>query len=382
MPSVTFETPVRTDDGRIKTLDELLAETKVDQSKWTVTKFSVNKWDGPIGPGEIAEFFQVKAHLERFPALELVPARADLPVVLSSTYNVSSTTETAIFLPDFQIGYEWDESYSYLDPFHDRAAIECCVQFVREQQPTYLYILGDYLDLPEYSKFQRGRKGVRYANTTQPAVEEGFYWLWELRNAAPKTKFRFVYGNHDARLNNAVRTLNEELNFLRPAQEKKPMLTLQNLLRFQELGIESNTEYDTPMWLWDELCIRHGEEYANLKADKLTHTTVQGHAHRIVYDQKTSWEPQGTKTVAMVSPGCLVRLDGPIPRFNKQSNWQQGIAIAHRPVVGNVHIAVLPILDSTIYYGGKEYKVENPRAVAERVTRATGVQQFKLREED
>ena len=381
-PSVTITTPARDDSGRIKTLDQLLVETQVDQSKWQVEKLIVNKWDALRTTADgviVEEMFQVKALLKRGALLQLTPAdtRAYPPVTPGTVYNIDNSTETAVFLPDFQIGYEWNEDFTYLDPFHDRAAIECAVQFLADTQPDYVYILGDYLDLPEYSKFERRFRGHRFKNTTQAAIEEGYYWLRRIRDAVgAKCKIFFIKGNHDIRLNKELKTINEELTLIRPAGDKVPAMSFESLLRFAELGIVANRDYDDPIWLWDQVCVRHGEEYSNVSASKLTYFTVQGHCHDIVYDLKTIWGPQGPQVVGVMSPGCFCRLDGPIPKFSKQVDWQHGIGLAVKPVDGPVHVSVLPMHNARVYHGYKVYNAQNPDDIALGVMRATGVKQL------
>lgn len=53
----------------IRTLDDLLAACEVDLSRWTVERFTVNKWDSVMrdegtGDPRLTELFQVKAHLK------------------------------------------------------------------------------------------------------------------------------------------------------------------------------------------------------------------------------------------------------------------------------------------------------------------------------
>jgi hypothetical protein len=221
---------------------------------------------------------------------------------------------------------------------------------------------------------------MRFQNTTQPAIEEMYYVLRRIREASHLSEIVWINGNHDERLNSALKKVNEELVFLRQAQGAVPAISLKNLLRFDELRITSNKEYDDPVWLWPEsknpIKVRHGEEWNNLSARNLSTSQIQGHCHNIVYDNRTLWEPAGPRVVTMMSPGCLVRPDGPIPRFNKQMNWQQGIGIAILPPTGEVHISVHPIHNGTFIYGHKVYNARNPDDVALEVCNATGVKQF------
>lgn len=365
-------------DSKIKTLSDLLREMQVDTSKWRVKTFTVDKKD-EIKGGQVHELFRVRATLESHPALELRPAdtAAYPPVVPGLVSSVGSDVEVAAFIPDFQIGYEWTEDYSYLEPFHDRQAIDCMLQFLTDLSPDHVFILGDYLDLPEYSKFEKRYRGCRFKNTTQASLEEGYYYLRRIRDAVGwKCKIYFIHGNHDVRLNKELKTLNEELTWLKQAGGSEPIMSLAHLLRFNELGIEYNDDYDSPMWLWDQIQVRHGEEYTNLTAHKQTSYVVQGHCHDLVYDLKTVWGPQGPYCVGIMSPGCFSRLEGPIPKFSKLVDWQQGMGVAYKPADGPIHMQVMPIHNGRMFHGSKVYNAQNPSALAMQAARVTGIKQL------
>ena len=78
------------------------------------------------------------------------------------------------------------------------------------------------------------------------------------------------------------------------------------------------------------------------------------------------------------TPGCLVRLDGPIPRYSKLSDWQQGLGFAHLPVGGPVHISVVPIQEGRMFFGSKVYNAQNPAALATQVANVTGIKQLAV----
>ena len=58
----------------IRTLDDLLAACDVDLSRWTVERFTVNKWDNvmrePDGGARVTQLFQVKANLRPIPGAQ------------------------------------------------------------------------------------------------------------------------------------------------------------------------------------------------------------------------------------------------------------------------------------------------------------------------
>lgn len=387
---ISFKTTALTPEGQIKTMDDLVREAEIDLDVWFVSRAVMNKWDstgkGPDNTPYIIPLYQVKLFLERAqPVFTLHPASGPpLPsvetVIQSRIGGREPGIESVLFLPDFQIGYVWNESYTYLNPFHDREAIDVAYQLAYDLQPNHIVVLGDFLDLPVYSKFDQSSHHL-YQNTTQAAIEEGYRYLRMLRDLCPRARIQFIMGNHDVRLERCLARFKSEVPTLRAAQDLKPALSIRNLLRFDELRIDTNDDYDMPVWLWDRVKIRHGEESANLNAQKLTHTTIQGHAHGIVYDVKTVATPVGRRVVSMMSPGCLCKIDGTVPSGSKNVDWQQGVGIGfydtRQGATGQEHLAVIPIHEGKMWYGNKTYNAENPDTLAMQASLATGVMQFR-----
>ena len=378
---VEIKTKGTHEDGRIKTMEDLIRECKVALEKWTITDGGLNKWEVGAKNAKkeivVEPLFQVRLKLERSIGNMLLPARG-LPVGPAVIAGGPGWTEpgvkSALFLPDFQIGYEWNEDFTYLKPFHDRQAIDVALQLAQDMQPNEIIILGDFLDLPPFGKFSAGR--YKYVNTTQAAIEEGYCILRDLRERCFKSRITFLIGNHEIRLENFLNKNAPEATRIRPAGEKSSPLKIRNLLRFDELRIEANDSYDKPMWLWDRICIRHGEEYTNLSAKKVSHTTVQGHGHGIVYSVKTVLSPVGPRIVTMMSPGCLCKTDGTVPGLSQNPDWQNGVGIAyldtHIPN-SQEHLSVLPIHAGILWHAGRQYRANTEEALALQAMKVTGI---------
>lgn len=376
--------------GRILTIEQLIEAAQVDTALWKVSNAVVNKWE--VGAKDargnivVEPLFQVKIWLERYYHIEIVPASGpapSTPVVADSAENkstsVSASFETAMFIPDMQIGYEWRGNFDSLDPFHDRQAIDVAQQFAAVNHPDYLIFLGDLLDFTTWSLKFNHAKQLKYVGTTQPAIEEAYSILSTFRYLCPRSKIIFIKGNHDIRPEKFFNNTHTDLMQIRPAQELAPPLTVERLLRLDELGIDYNSGYDEIMWLWDEVMIRHGEEYANLNAKKLAYSQVQGHVHSLLLDRKTVRTPQGQKVVTMMSPGCLCRIDGIVPAFSRNVDWQQGLGMAYyEKATKHVHMHVYPILEGTMFADNRMYKAKNPELLAQQAAQATGI--LKMRQ--
>jgi hypothetical protein len=55
-------------------------------------------------------------------------------------------------------------------PYHDSKAVEASIQFVKDYKPDELWCVGDELDAPEPSRWNKGMAG-EYAETLQDSID-------------------------------------------------------------------------------------------------------------------------------------------------------------------------------------------------------------------
>lgn len=284
--------------GEIHTLDELLRHCQVDLDVWQVERHVVNKW--PVGiktpSGEIKtqQLIQVKAWLKRaVPLVTQIPPVRAAQVTLGPRRKVQpsrSGVQRAVIIPDPQFGFRRDMRTSYLDPFHDRQALDLALQLVEELRPDRVVWLGDGQDLAPWSdKFLRSPEFVL---TTQPAIDEETWWLAETRRAVPGAQIDRIEGNHDARLLNAVMKHLPEAYGLRPGTQRiegPPVLSIPYLLGLDQLGVEYHGPYpDGVVWLNDNLACEHGDVYTGGAVgtvkrllETARHSRIIGHTHGV-----------------------------------------------------------------------------------------------------
>ena len=83
------------DSSRIKTLDQLLTEAKVDKKIWQVKDYTLNKWDTSTirnNVAQVIENFQVKARLEKVQGLEDVYSVIDIFNNVTKNYKPKDFT--------------------------------------------------------------------------------------------------------------------------------------------------------------------------------------------------------------------------------------------------------------------------------------------------
>jgi hypothetical protein len=253
---------------------------------------------------------------------------------------------TAI-LPDPQFGYRRFPDGT-LDPFHDEAALDVALQIAQAAGATTVVWLGDGADLPEWSsKFQ---VAPEFVETTQPTLDVFHLYLARSRSLVGEAgRVVLLEGNHDDRLSQAIIRNAKSAMRLRPAMttpETWPVLSMQNLLRLDDIGVEYVGGYPagkvkvaagndrTP-----PLYAIHGERLDVAKVAKAERVSfVQGHAHH-KQDRYETYDLDGEPLVVNAwSPGCLCRIDGAVPSqkggtdahgrpVRRIEAWQQGVGI-------------------------------------------------------
>ena len=335
---------VRSKSHRIKTLDQLLEATDTDLDTWYVERHKVNKWEvGSKHPdtGEVVvePLFQVKASLKRktvkkqkFPVLK--------PVRIESNVKIEPQKEdkglkTAVVLPDLQLGFLRDKETGELTPFHDRKCMDLSLKVIKEEQPDTVILLGDMLDLAEWSlKFQR-KPSMFF--TTQATLIELNWFLAQIRKIVPSAKIIYLEGNHEDRITRAIVENMKAAYQLKSADnvEGKPMLSIENMLGLESLGVEYRGDYpNNQYWINDNLVCAHGNNVSSVPGKTAGNavkdaraTMIMGHSHRLEMASKTIYARRGDITYRAISLGCMCKIGGKTPGTKEKQNWQNALGV-------------------------------------------------------
>ena len=159
------------------------------------------------------------------------------------------------------------------------------------------------------------------------------------------------------------------------APDTWPVLSLQHLLRLEELGVTYRDGYPATRVklaaggeMQTPLHAVHGERLTvSAVAKNERQSYVQGHIHRIQDHYETS-EYDGQPVIVNVwSPGCLSRVDGSIPSTKGGSdargvpvlrweNWTQGIGVVTVMADGTWEKEIVPIRNGRGVWRGQEYR--------------------------
>ena len=270
------------------------------------------------------------------------------------------TGKSIVVISDTQIGFLRDIDTNEMVPIHDPAAIDLALQIVADEQPDQIGYVGDFLDLPEMSRWLQV---AEFSRTTQPALDEGFKILSQFEAAAgPREKrlpTKFVAGNHDRRLREYCQVNAKAAFGLRPAQttpDSWPDLSIPHLLRFKELGIEYCGEYPGgEWWLTPNLVVRHNPESRDAYAASVS--VIAGHTHKIDRTTYSGRTHNGQEKRTLFEIGCLCSLDNYPDKASLMAtrvpsnrgfvkNWAQGFAIVHLDDDGDYHVEQIEVMRS------------------------------------
>ena len=334
---------VRSKSHRIKTLDQLLEATEVDLDVWEVDHYKVNKWEvGSKHPdtGDIVvePLFQVKASLKRkvvkkqkFPEIKPVKSSSKL----KRKKNKKGDLQTAVIIPDSQNGYLQDQETGYLKPFHNRKCWDLSLQLIEEEQPDKVILLGDMLDLAEWSlKYHRTPE---MSSTTQATLVELHWWLSQIRKIVPHAEIIYLEGNHEERLKRAILENMKAAYMLKSADnvEGHAMLSVPNMLGLESIDVKYIGNYpNNEYWITDKLYCCHDEGVSSVPGKtagnavkEATATAIFGHSHRLEVASKTIYTRRGNEVHRAISLGCMSNIGGKTPGTKEKQNWQNSIGV-------------------------------------------------------
>lgn len=277
-------------------------------------------------------------------------------------------SQVTLVLPDPQIGYRRDlERPEVLDPFHDERAMDLALQVARDLQPDRIVNLGDLLDFPSFSRFVRE---PAFTLTVQPTLDRAHDFLAQQREIVPGAEIVLIEGNHDRRLANEIISNAKAAFGIRQAgtPEGWPVLSVQHLLRLDDLGVEYVDGYPAGIyWIADNVAAIHGERLKTPKVlDDEQVSVVHGHTHRIHVAHRRRRLRTGAEHTWAASPGCLCRVDGAVPSVHgstdargkavrRDEDWQQGFSVVTTDPDGHAAIETAEIVDGVAYFRGTRY---------------------------
>lgn len=281
--------------------------------------------------------------------------------------------KTCLILPDPQFGFRRDLETGDLDPFHDVSALDIALQIAERERPDLTIWLGDVLDFAMFGKYIQE---PGFALTAQATINVAYEWIAKFVALSGET--RLIEGNHDKRLSTAIIQNAVAAFGLRRAAappEEWPVLSVPNLLRFDELGVEYIGGYPSgATYVNDNLACIHGVKVGNstrsaasVVVEDERVSVIMGHVHRIETRHKTRNSRGVPKFTFAHTPGTLARIDGAVPSTKSGTDlfgravkhfedWQHGISIVrYEEGDGRFALEQIPIFNGWALHNGQEY---------------------------
>jgi hypothetical protein len=232
-------------------------------------------------------------------------------------------------------------------PFHDVRATNALASFIQWYQPHNVVSAGDEIDLPQISRWEKGRGGEHTGD------------LDEHRNVTIKLLKRLevqhiTRSNHSDRLYNKLAS--DAIGLL-----ALPELSIQGFLHLKELGITYHTKgYNVaPGW-----SVLHGDDgpvsqvagqTALGLAKRSGFSIACGHTHRAGLTHHTVGLNGKTKTLWGLELGNWMDLR--YARYIKSGlfTWNQAFGILHQDG-NNVYPQLIPVINRSFSYNGKVWK--------------------------
>jgi hypothetical protein len=218
---------------------------------------------------------------------------------------------------------------------------------VDDYRPTVLAHVGDHLDAPEPSRWNKGMAG-EYAGTLADSIAEASAMLRRFREVHDG-EFHLKMGNHDERVETYVQRY-------APALASLPGLRMETLLDTEDIGVTLHRNlFDiAPGWV-----IAHGHE-AGLNrtaggtamglARKVGKSVVCGHTHRAGIQHETRGYLGKVSTLFGMEVGHAMDMRKADYLKYGGANWAQAFGILRiqdRTVIPSVH-----------YVQGRRFNVE------------------------
>lgn len=208
-------------------------------------------------------------------------------------------------------------------PYHHVKAVNNVLSFIRDYQPDRVLILGDLMDTKAPARWSKG-KAPEFVDSLQDEIDSATGILQTLRDGH-RGPIDFLVGNHEERLTKYLEGSAPALGTLRA-------LSLENLLGFDELGIQLRPQpYQlAPGWLGihgDKLTQQGGMSGLKM-ARALGQSVVQGHSHRLgIATESVGWGAETSTTLYGVEAGHLADITkADYLRLNR-GNWTMGFSI-------------------------------------------------------
>ena len=244
-------------------------------------------------------------------------------------------------------------------PYEDRKAVRAFIRFLGDYQPDELVCIGDLVDYPSPSRWNKGQAGEYIGSVRADSDHAKRRVLAPIREVYDGP-FKFIEGNHDERPRVYLAKYAPALS------EYDEGFQVENLLDFDSFGVERLGDfYDfAPGWTMTHghlggirMTQTPGGSALSAAKNRFQKSIVMGHTHRLGVSYHTyGYGGKVTKTLTGVEVGNLMSMRAATYLKRATANWQQGFCILH---VDGAYVRpeIVPILNRKFHVGGITYEV-------------------------
>lgn len=249
-------------------------------------------------------------------------------------------------------------------PFHSEPLLASACAWLDRTRPTDGVINGDLLDFPSVSTYAEKEDWVADVNA---CLRSACRWLKAIVDASPQTRWTYMPGNHENRLNRYLMDKAPALWGIRPGgdDEYRRWHDLRNLLLLDQFGIALHPEPypDAEFALTPKFVVTHGDytkrksgNSAHAALDNSDHCFAQGHDHRIGQVFQTKWGTDKKMVVHMgMQLGTMADVDYRGLGYAKKPDWQMGFGVVHTWPDGLFSGELAVFVDDTLLIGGQRF---------------------------
>ena len=223
-------------------------------------------------------------------------------------------------------------------PYHSRQIFQAFLGFVSDYSPDEIIGVGDHLDCPSPSRWNRGT-AAEYAGNLQREIDVMKGMFADIRTVFDGV-FSLHEGNHESRINTYARTK-------APAFADLDCLEVPSLLDYSGFAIRARKPVEQ-LYKRTSVVTTHGDLIKRVSptagATALAHarrfgrSVVCGHTHRMGLLQ----ESDASRTLVGVETGHM--MDIKKAEYVLAPNWQAGWVVAEvNENTGRTHFSLVPV---------------------------------------
>ncbi|GIG61158.1 hypothetical protein Lfu02_55300 [Longispora fulva] len=240
-------------------------------------------------------------------------------------------------------------------PYHNPKQLTKFIEFVGAYQPDELLCIGDFMDFPQPSRWNKDTRGEFEGSIFRDA-EVGKKWLQKIRDVFDGP-FKFHAGNHDERPESYLKQYAPAL-----VGEGASPYNIGTMLDFEGFGITDVGGFHdiAPGWISTHGHLGRGlSTYAGGSAIKFARQygkcVLMGHTHRMGIVGESSGYGGNLRTIVGFECGHMMQVSKATYLKDGRGNWQSGFGVMWIDGIKVTPVGVPMRQDGGFVFGGEKW---------------------------